>query len=182
MFLYRKILSSSADMLTLALLMGYQILFLLLGAAYIYVKVPAVVLMPIVGIVSLGTAVPSLFYYDLSVDFKVYAYISLSGPFVAIFWSIIKNISHKTLIFRTIAIIGLYLTIFLPVIVLVINSFGFLTSDSDVVSVLNYVLLGIILFTVVLLLVIFIVWEVSRHKLEKKEEERTKVPLDYSYF
>jgi hypothetical protein len=70
----------------------------------------------------------------------------------------------------------------LPAIALVINSFGYLTSDTDIISILNFVLLGIIAATAVLLLVIFIVWEVKKHKLDNKEEEKSIVPLDYNYF
>lgn len=138
--------------------MGYVIIFLLFGAFYIYIRVDAAVILPIVGILSLGTAIPSLWYYSSSVSFETYAYVSLSGPFTAIFWSIIKNTSSKALIFRTNAIIALYLTTFLPVIALILNSFNLFTTDSNIVSVLNLVLLAVIGITLLLLLVMFIVW------------------------
>lgn len=138
--------------------MGYIIIFLLFGAFYIYIRVDPAIILPIVGILSLGTAVSSFFYYDSSVNFQTYAYISLSGPFIAIFWSIIKNTSSKALIFRTNAIIALYLTIFLPVVALVLNSLDLFTSDSSIVSVVNVVLLSIIGITLLLLLIMFIVW------------------------
>jgi hypothetical protein len=138
--------------------MGYIIIFLLFGAFYIYIRVDAAIILPIVGILSLGTAVASLFYYNSSVSFQTYAYVSLSGPFIAIFWSIIKNTSRKALIFRTNAIIALYLTIFLPVVALVLNSLNLFTSDSSIASVLNLVLLSIIGITLLLLLIMFVVW------------------------
>jgi hypothetical protein len=121
-YLYLKLTSNTGSIATLALIMGYVILFLLFGAFYIYIDVPPVVIMPIVAFLSLGTAFPSLIYYSASYNFYEYVFISLSGPFIAVFWSIVKDISPKTLIFRTNAILALYITIFLPVIALMINS------------------------------------------------------------
>jgi hypothetical protein len=54
-------------MTTLGILMGYVILFLLFGAAYIYINIQAVIMLPIVAVLSIGTAIPSLFYYSSSV-------------------------------------------------------------------------------------------------------------------
>ena len=145
--------------------MGYILIFLLLGAAFIYIKVSPVIALPIAAILSLGTAIPSLFYYKSSVNSYTYFFISLSGPFLAFFWSLIKNISKKAIIFRTNAIIALYVTIFLPVITLTINSYKYFTTDTSITTVINYILFAIIGLTVTILLVLFVIWEVSKHKV-----------------
>lgn len=114
--------------------------------------------LPIIAILSLGTAVSSFFYYNSSTNFYIYVFISISGPFIAIFWSLIKNTSDKSLIFRTNSIIILFLTIFIPVIALTINKFNFFTSDSDITNYISYILIAIIGVTLLLLLVMFIIW------------------------
>jgi hypothetical protein len=65
-YLYFKIVSNVEQIATLGLLMAYILLFLLFGAFLIYLKVRPVVIMPFLAILSLGTAVPSIFYYDAS--------------------------------------------------------------------------------------------------------------------
>jgi len=164
-YLYIQLTNNTGSIATLALLMAYVILFLLIGAFYIYLDAPPVVAIPVLAFLSLGTAFPSLAYYSSSFNLYQYVFISLSGPFIAVFWGIVKNISPKTLIFRTNAILALYITIFLPVIALMINSLEFFTADSQTVSVLNYVLIVIILGSVLSTLVYFIVGEVRKHKI-----------------
>lgn len=145
-------------MMTIGIIMGYILIFLLLGATFIYIRVSAVVALPIVAILSLGTAIPSFFYYNSSGSSYTYYFISLSGPFLAVFWSLIKNISKKAIIFRTNAIIALYITIFLPVIALTINTYNYLTTDVSVATVINYILFSIIGLTVGILLLLFVIW------------------------
>ena len=159
--------------------MGYILLFLILGAFYIYINVRPVIIMPIVAILSIGTALPSLGFYNESINFYHYAFISLSGPFVAIFWSIIKTISIKTPIYRPNVIIALYIVFFLPVIILVINSFKYFTTDAQTISSLNYTLISIISLALITALIAFIVLEVRKHKIDK--EDKGKVPVDYNY-
>lgn len=145
--------------------MGYVIIFLLFGAFYIYIDVPPVIIMPFVAFISLGTAFPSLLYYNSSFEFYQYISISLSGPFIAIFWSIVKNISPKTLIFRTNAILALYITIFLPVMALMINTLKFFTADTQTISVVNYILIVVIVISILFALTFFIVTEFRKHKI-----------------
>ena len=160
--------------------MAYVIIFLLFGAFYIYIRVRPSIIMPLIAMLSLGTAIPSLIYYNASFNFYEYAFISLSGPFAAVLWSIIKNISLKTLIFRTNAILALYISIFIPVAILVINTFQFFTTDAQVVTIVNYIMVVIILGAVLFALIFFIVTEVRKHKIEK-DEEKARVPVDYTY-
>ena len=104
----------------------------------------------------------------------------MSGPFAAVFWSIIKNISLKTLIFRTNAILALYISIFIPVVIMVINTFQFFTTDTQVVTIVNYIMVVIIIGAVIFALIFFIVTEVRKHKIEK-DEDKARVPVDYTY-
>lgn len=148
----------------------------------IYVKVSAAVTLPISAIVSLATAFPSLSYYNSSTNVYTYVFASISGPFLVLFWSLIKNISLKAIIFKINSIIVLFISIFLPFIALVINSYNYFTSDSSFVSTINYVLIGLIATTMLFLLVLFIIWEVSKYKIDNKDEEKSKVAVDYNYF
>ena len=133
-----------------------------------------------IALLSLGTAIPSLLYYNSSVNFYDYVFLSLSGPLAAIFWSIIKAISPKTLIFKTNAIIALYTAIFLPVIVIMINTFQFFTTNSQIITILNYIMVVIILGAILFALIFFIVTEVRKHNIVK-DEQKAKVPVDYTY-
>jgi hypothetical protein len=85
------------------------------------------------------------------------------------------------LIYRTNAIIALYISIFLPVMVIMVNAFQIFTSDAQATSVINYICLVVILGATLMALILFIVWEVRKHLGERKEEEKVKVPVDYSY-
>ena len=49
--------------------MAYVLAFLLFGAFYVYIRVDPALIMPLIAMLSLGTAIPSLIYYDLSFNF-----------------------------------------------------------------------------------------------------------------
>ena len=150
--------SNSSQMAFLGVIMGYIMIFELFGAFLIYIRLSAVVTLPIIAVASLSTAFVSLAYYTPTMNTYTYYFASLSGPVLAVFWSLIKNISTKTIIFKINSIIVLFISIFLPFIALVINSFNYFTSDSSLVSTINYVLIGLIATTILFLLILFIIW------------------------
>ena len=139
-----------------------------MGAILINIRTSAAVTLPISALISLGSALPSLAYYNTSVNFNTYVFVSISGPFLAVFWGLIKNISAKAIIFKINSIIVLFISIFLPFLALVINSYNFFTSDTSILNTINYILLGLITTTVVFLLILFIVWEISKYKIDSK--------------
>jgi hypothetical protein len=150
--------SNSSQMAFLGVIMGYVMIFELFGALLIYIRLSAVMTLPIIAVVSLSTAFVSFAYYTPTVNTYIYFFASLSGPVLAIFWSLIKNISFKTIIFKINSIIVLFISIFLPFIALVINSFNYFTSDPSLVSTINYILIGLIATTILFLLILFIIW------------------------
>lgn len=139
-------------------IMGYNIAFILFGAFLVGSSISKEILLPILAILSLSSALPSFSYYHSSTNIYDFMIISGSFPFFAIFWSLIKIISPKRPIFRVNSIISLYIVIFIPVMTLVLNEYQVFTSNSSLVSTLNYALLSLIGFILVVLIIIFIVW------------------------
>ena len=102
-------------------IMTYIIIFILLGAFFLYINVSKEIMTPILMLVSLSSALASFFYYNTSVNFLTYAFISISLPFIAIFWSVINFIPNKQPIFRINAIILCYIMIYIPLMASVLN-------------------------------------------------------------
>ena len=94
-------------------LMAYILLFLLLGAAFMLLPLSREVAIPFLAILSLISALPSLAYYSPSVNQYYYFFISISLPFFALFWSLIRSVSPRRPIFRTNALFGLPGSLFL---------------------------------------------------------------------
>jgi hypothetical protein len=138
-------------------IMGYILAFLLLGAFFNYIPLSKEVFVPFISIISLGTALFSFTYYTSSTTFTNYIIISLSLPFFAVFWSLVKIIPPKKPIFRTNLIIGLYIIIYLPVIALVLSIYNIFTADESISSTLNYIFISIILVSLLVLLLGFII-------------------------
>lgn len=148
--------------------MGYVIAFIVIGAALIVIPISKDILIPILAIMSLGTAFSSFSYYSAATQMSNYVLISLSGPFLVLFWSIIKAISAKAPIFRINSIIGLYIIIYLPVIALTLNIFNCFTQDASISSLITYILLGVIVLALLILTIVFIVWEITKRRNEHK--------------
>ncbi len=163
-YLYLVLVNDSSKMAVVGSIMGYIIGFLLIGSLLIYIPVSKEVMIPVVTILSISSAASSLLYYNSSTNLYNYIFISLSAPFLVVFWSIIKSVSPKKPIFRTNAIICLYLTVYLPVLAMVLHSFELFTKDSIIVSILNYSFYSIIGLSLLILLILFIVWEVLKRK------------------
>ena len=162
--------------------MSYPLLFLLVGTLIHNIPISKEYFFPIVAILSLATAIPSLSYYKTTTIFKEYAMLSISGPFAAFFWCTIASISKKSPIKKINAMIGLYILIFLPVLALAVNSFGYFTSSSSLSSIIEYSLQAIILLSILILFIAFVVSEVQRYKLmDKAGEKKNRVPVDYTY-
>lgn len=122
-FLYVTLTNNISKISSLGPIMGYMIAFLLLGAFFMILPLSKEVFIPLVAVISMSTPALSLLYYTSSTNFQIYAIISLSFPFFAIFWSLVKIISTKRPIFRVSLIIGLYIMIYLPAVALAMNLF-----------------------------------------------------------
>ena len=157
-YLYTALTNDSSKIGTIGPLMGYILAFLLLGAFFMFIPLSKEVLIPFLAIISISSALPSLSYYNTSTNFIDYAIISLSFPFFALFWSLVKIISPKKPFLRTNMIIGLYIIIYLPVSAFAMNAYSIFTSDTSLMRILNYVFLSIIGISFLVLLIAFIAW------------------------
>jgi hypothetical protein len=137
-YLYFIWVGDSSKITVVASIMGYVIIFLFLGAFLVTLSIDQTVLIPIVSVLSLSSAAASLFYYNSSTNTYQYIFISISLPFLAVFWSIIKSISLKKPILRINSILCLYLVIYLPVIAHVISSFQLFTNQDQVNTISAY--------------------------------------------
>jgi hypothetical protein len=136
--------------------MAYIISFLLIGALLMVLPISKEWFIPIIAILSVSSAVASLMYYNQSTNFYTYTIITLSFPFFALFWSLVKIISPKRPIFRVSLIIGLYIIVYLPAIILAMNLFQVFTQDSSLISSLNYAFFAIFGGSFAILLIVFI--------------------------
>lgn len=122
-FLYITLANDFSKAGTIGPIMGYIIAFLLLGAFFMFLPISKEFFIPFLAIISISTPVISLLYYNTSTNFYNYAIITLSFPFFALFWSLVKVVSQKKPIFRVTVIIGLYIIVYLPAIILALNLF-----------------------------------------------------------
>jgi hypothetical protein len=104
-------------------IMVYSILFLILGAVMDMFSQKILLFNPIASVISLFMAGMSLFYYSQDMNWYEYIFISLSLPFLSIFWCIVRTFSKKRPIFKINSIILMYIFIYLPIMVYVLNSF-----------------------------------------------------------
>ncbi len=122
-FLYITLANDFSKASSIGPIMAYIIAFLLLGAFFMFLPFSKEVFLPFIAILSLSTPILSLLYYNTSTNFYTYAIITLSFPLFAIFWSLVKVVSPKKPIFRVTVIIGLYIVVYLPAIILCLNLF-----------------------------------------------------------
>jgi len=137
-FLYFAWVSNSSQMIVVGSIMGYVVVFLFIGALLVTIPIDQTILIPILSIVSLLPAATSFFYYTSSTNIYQYIFISISFPFLVVFWSIIKSISLKKPIFRINSMLCLYLVIYLPVIAHALNSYKLFTDKEVINTISNY--------------------------------------------
>lgn len=88
----------------------------------------------------------------------------MSCPFIATFWSLINFIPANKPIFKINAIIVCYITLYIPMMMAVMNTLQIFTTDTGVISSINFTIYSVVSAFIILALIIFLYREIQKRK------------------
>lgn len=161
--------------------MVFLLIFLVYGSIVNRLPIGKDKIFFILGIISLIPMGLSPLYYP---TFSFYEYIFLGTGFQysTVFWCLIRAIPSRRPILRMNVIVISYNLVHIPVILFMINSLGYLTSDEATVSIINFVIFGIVGFILFCGAIGVFVWLIlSIREIPSEEEDDSRRPVDYYY-
>ena len=134
-------------------------------------------------IISLVPVFLSPLYYSTFTFFE-YLFLGLGFPYSTAIWCMVRAIPSRRPILRMNLIVISYVFIHIPLILFMINSLEFITTDANTIATINNVIIGTISFTLLCGIISIVVWLIKSVRDTAKDEEEddtVKRPVDYYY-
>lgn len=135
--------------------MIFAVIFLLFGCLMSLGK-PRSLMLYLSSILCLTPLSVSALYYTLS--FYRYVFLSCCFPYTAIFWCIIRSLTHRRPFLKINVTVVFYILIHIPVTLYIVNNLGMITSDTTAQQSINYAIYAILAAVFVIGLVSLVLW------------------------